>query len=457
MDRRQFLKNTSLLACAAGTAGVTSLANVISPLASADDNLADGQPLITSAPMLQNYAETSIGIAFAVNALANGFVTYGRQPDLSDGVTVMCGGYRVTDISASVMHVRLTGLLPATTYYYRIGAHAVDYKSGYNMHITGTYADPRTYAFTTAGTGAKSSFCVIGDTHANWNAFGLAVEKIAELAPACVVWDGDATNCEEKKENLVRIFLTPPIARTDYAAQTPYLLCPGNHDFRGMASRRLEEVWMYRQPDERPSRYWDLGRNFALRTGDIALVGLDTGEDKLDSDPRFAGLFAFTAYREAQTEWLRNALRRPDIAAAPFLVVVCHIPLFDPDPRANPGDVLPADAGDAYDTDFAAWQRTCAGLWGPLIKEAGCQLVIAHHQHRYRYDAPTPERPWAQIVGGGPEMELAKGHFPTVVEGQAHDGLLRIRVHNLLSRTVQEQFTFPARHRRESTKGKSRQ
>ena len=34
---------------------------------------------------------------------------------------------------------------------------------------------------------------------------------------------------------------------------------------------------MYRQPEERNPRDWDLGRNFAVRLGDIALIGLDTG------------------------------------------------------------------------------------------------------------------------------------------------------------------------------------
>jgi len=399
---------------------------------------------------LQNYAETSVGIAFAVSAMANGFVTIGRRANLSDGQTIKCGGYRTTEISDRVIQVRITGLKPATTYYYRIGADRIEYKGGYSMKVLGTETDKRIYKFTTAGKGARSHFCVINDTHVKWAAIERAIDKIAHLQPSCVIWNGDASNSEETIEAQQRIFLTPDIQRRDYAAEIPYLLCPGNHDLRGMANRHLERVWMYRQPEERQSRDWDLGRNFAVRMGDIAMIGLDTAEDKLDTNPIFAGLFNSKAYREAQAEWLRDALKQKAIANAPFLVAFCHIPLFDDNPKHNPGDIAPDDKDSRYSTDFAMWQRTCAKLWAPLLKKARCQLVITAHQHRYRYHAPTEERPWAQIVGGGPEMGEEGGHkdkrlFPTVIEGEVRDKRLHITVHNLVTGKIQDTFDFAKR------------
>ena len=83
--------------------------------------------LIASAPVLQNFAETSIGVAFAVNALANGYVLIGEEPDLSDARKVLCGGYRLCDIDERVIQVRVTGLKPATRDYYRIGADRIHY------------------------------------------------------------------------------------------------------------------------------------------------------------------------------------------------------------------------------------------------------------------------------------------------------------------------------------------
>lgn len=413
------------------------------------DEQPDG-PLIISAPVLQNYAETSVGIVFAVSAMANGYVIIGEREDLSDGRKVMCGGYRLTDISDSVIQVRVTGLRPATTYHYRIGADRIAYKGGYNMKVIGNEEPARIYHFTTAGAEAKAHFCVINDTHVQWEPFGRAIEKIAALKPSCVIWNGDASNVEETIAAQQRIFLTPDIARKDYAAEMPYLFCPGNHDLRGMANRHLERVWMYRQPEERCPRDWDLGRNFAVRMGDVALVGLDTGEDKLDTNPKFAGLFNSDAYRRAQTEWLRDVLMLDEVRTAPYIVAVCHIPLFDSDPKHNPGDVVPDDVDPRYSTDFAMWQRTCANLWTPWLQQAGCQLIITAHQHRYRYDAPTSDRPWAQVVGGGPEhaadeTDTRPDQFPTVIEGEVKNDSLVLTVHNLRTGKIQDTFTIRPR------------
>lgn len=407
--------------------------------------------------MLQNYAEASIGVAFAVSDMANGYVIIGEREDLSDGRKVLCGGFRVTDMNDKVMLVRLTGLKSATKYYYRIGADRISYEGGYKMKILGNEEDPRTYSFTTAGKDARAHFCVINDTHIKMVPFGLAIEKIASLSPSCVVWNGDACTVNETVEEQVKIFLDPDIDRKDYAARIPYLFCPGNHDDRGFANRHLERVWMFRQPEERSSRDWDLGRNFAVRMGDIALIGLDTGEDKVDTNPLFAGLFNNTEYRKAQTLWLKDALNRKEIRSAPYLVAFCHIPLFDDDPLHNPGDVYPNDTDPRYTLTWAEWQRPCARMWTPLLEKAGCQLIITGHQHRYRYDAPTKDRPWGQIVGGGPEMGYEgkgekrhpdAGKFPTVVEGKVENGKLRITTYNLMSGQVLDNLTFNKRKKR---------
>ena len=159
MKRREFIKTAVLLPVAASVSSIADAANVINPEtstavgstdASAKGSVDGGSsaadtPLITSAPMLQNYAETSVGIAFAVSAMANGFVTIGRRANLSDGQTIKCGGYRTTEISDRVIQVRITGLKPATTYYYRIGADRIEYKGGYSMKVLGTETDKRIY------------------------------------------------------------------------------------------------------------------------------------------------------------------------------------------------------------------------------------------------------------------------------------------------------------------------
>ena len=450
MKRRTFIKDTAMLVAAAGAGGALKAADRIegSVLRQAQQpspvpEPVEGDKLITSPPMLQNYAEDSMGVAFAVGALANGYVLVGEKPDLSDARKVKCGGYRLTELSDKVSQIRLTGLKPSTKYYYRIGADRIHYGGGYDMKILGNEEDPRIYSFTTAGKDSKAHFCVINDTHVNWRSIEQTIGKVISLAPSCVIWNGDASNTQETTESQVKIFLDHQTSHKDYASCTPYLFSPGNHDSRGMANRHLEKVWMFRQPEERSSRDWDLGRNFAVRMGEVALIGLDTAEDKMDTNPLFAGLFNSDAYRRAQVDWLKDVLKRKEIAKAPYLVAFCHIPLFDSDPTSNPGDIAPADKDPRYTHDFAIWQRTRAQLWGPLLDKARCQLVITAHQHCYRHDAPEPGRCWTQLVGGGPQ--LSQTEFPTVIEGKVEGGRLQITVHNITTGQVQETLSFSPR------------
>lgn len=449
MNRREFLVAGGALAATVASAGASA-----AEAKKAEPAKKPGK-LIVSPPVLQNAAETSMGVGFAVSDMANGYVKISTSPDLANARKVKCGGYRVTDMNDKIMLVRLTGLEPSTKYYYAIGADRIEYKHGYSMKIVGNEEDPKIYSFTTLGPGTSGHFCVINDTHAQMKAFGLAVDKIAELNPSCVVWNGDACNTQETIDSLVPIFYTPAIDRKDYAANLPYLFTPGNHDNRGFAARHLERALMFRQPEERLSRDWDLGRNFAVRCGDIALIGLDTGEDKLDGRDVFAGLFNMEPYRVAQRAWLEDALERPEIKSAPYIVAFCHIPLYDSDPRANPGDVDKNGDG-RYSADFAYWQRTCKNLWGPLFERHGVQLVVAAHEHKYRYDAPNEEHAWPQIVGGGPELGEVKNwktgqvtklpdRFPTVIEGKVEGGKLRVRVHDVLNRRVVGDFEYEPR------------
>lgn len=438
VSRRQFIQGTSL-AVVAG-AGCAVPERGLGKTATPPSATAPG-PLIVSAPVLQNAAETSAGVSFAVSADASGWVDYSTSPDLKGAVRAYSGEHGLMTVDDKVALIRLTGLKPATRYYYRIGADRISFKGGYAMKNLGPEVDAKIHSFTTLGAAAAGSFCVINDTHAAAAALSLELAKVAALKPSVVIWNGDASNTTETIDQAVGIFLRPHPSYPEYAADTPYMFLNGNHDYRGRFNRRLGDLMMYREITERKAEYAELGRNFVQRLGDVALIGLDTGEDKLDTNPLFAGLFKMQGYREKQARWLAEAIETPAVKTARFKVVFCHIPLFDSRPDANPGDVAPADSAPQYRHDYAIWQRTCAHLWGPSFKKAGVQCVVAAHQHQFRYDAPTADRPWAQIVGGGPELGSSDpGRFPTVIEGRVESGRLVLTVHNVQSGAVAGRF-----------------
>ena len=433
MNRREFLKGSALAVAAAGTGCATTKEESVhsTPTPTAYTSL------IASAPVLQNAAETSIGVSFAVSADASGWVEYSTSPDLKDAAKVFSGEHGLMTVDDKVALIRITGLKPATKYYYRIGADRIEFKGGYAMKNLGSEVDPKIHSFTTLGVAATGAFCVINDTHNQKGALKLVLGKVAAVGPSVVVWNGDASNTSERIEDAMDIFIHTHTDFPEYAADTPYMFLNGNHDFRGRFNRRLGDLMMFRELAERKAEYAELGRNFVQRLGDIALIGLDTGEDKLDTNPLFAGIFKMKPYREKQARWLAEVIETPAVKTAKFKVVFCHIPLFDSNPKANPGDVAPADKAPQYTHDFAIWQRTCANLWSPSFEKAGVQLVVAAHKHRFRYDAPTADRPWAQIVGGGPDLDpTKKGRFPTVIEGKVEDGNLIVTVHDVLSGKV---------------------
>ena len=76
----------------------------------------------------------------------------------------------------------------------------------------------------------------------------------------------------------------------------------------------------------------------------------------------------------------------------------------------------------------------------------GVQLVVAGHKHCFRYDPPSGDRKWAQVVGGGPDLDRRKvERFPTVIEGKVVGGKLVVKAHNVLSGGVAGEFVFERR------------
>ena len=433
MNRRNFI--LCGVAAGAGGAGLCS-----SAAAAAEGGAVAGEPLL-AAP-----SEGSVAVSWPVGTLATGGVEIGEKPDLSDARFVKSGEMPLADLDDQSLMARISGLRSATRYFYRtVTQEVLSERNPYASRIKpGRRAVGVTYSFTTPGAGAESRFAVINDTHMKWQAFKCVTAKLRALAPPVVVWNGDALNCTEEKSTAVRAFLSPEVPEQGYAAKTPVLFLPGNHDFEGQYARHVDEVVPCRPSAEHEGRFAGLKWNFAVRQGDIALVGMDTGEGVHDDDARLCGLGSFSDYRRLQAEWLEAALARPEIASAPFAVVFCHIPLFNSGPNPN-GCERPLARG------CASWVRECNEMWGPVLDRRGVQLVVCGHEHLHRWDDKVPGFRWSQVLGGGPEMGYGAGHVPddrycpTVIEGAVAEGRLAVTVHDAWRGAVLSSRTFAPR------------
>lgn len=375
--------------------------------------------LLDSPPVLQNPSVNGMTVAWAVSAPATGWVEYGPTPQL--GQIALSNDHGFRPYSDRFLSARITGLEPGRKVNYRVAAAPITFHSAYEIE-RGEEVAGEIHAFTTPDPSSeRAGFAIINDTHENVETLSELTKQLAESPVDATIWNGDLFDFITSEAQIVEQVLRPSGAA--YAANRPVLFTSGNHDVRGVMARKLDQAiipWTNELP---------LGRCFAVRYGPVAIVGLDTGEDKPDRHPNFAGLVNFEPYREAQREWLAGALKRPNIAEAQHLVVVCHIPLWG----------LPGDNGGDTLEGYAYYCKQAQDLWHPLLKQAGAQVVISGHRHHFRFDEPTDERPYPQIVSGSPKPEAA-----TFIHGSATRETLYISV-TKLDGTELGKWSFQAR------------
>ena len=139
---------------------------------------------------------------------------------------------------------------------------------------------------------AEASFAVLNDTHEKVPVLAALTAVLAKSPADFTVWNGDVFDDVNGDEQIVANVLRP--AGAAYAAERPVLFVPGNHDHRGVLARGLARAFTpWPAEPECP-------RCFAVRHGPLALVGLDTGEDKPDDHPSFLGLVDFGWHRHGR-------------------------------------------------------------------------------------------------------------------------------------------------------------
>lgn len=102
------------------------------------------------------------------------------------------------------------------------------------------------------------------------------------------------------------------LAASMSGGEIPVLYCRGNHETRGQWATEIGRYF--------PTRTGEM--YYTANYGPIAFTVLDTGEDKDDNDPEYAGLADFAAYRAREQAWL-DAL--PIAPGYDYRVCVSHM------------------------------------------------------------------------------------------------------------------------------------
>jgi predicted phosphodiesterase len=253
--------------------------------------------------------------------------------------------------------VTLTGLRPGTTYSYQAISTRVVRLNAY-WPDKGLDVESPVRQFTTLDPAKPTaSFSVITDTHEDVARINRLMKMIDWSSTDFLVHTGDAFDWVDDEDQVFRRWLTPII--TALGGRTPLIYARGNHEMRGPFARRIAD---YVPAPE--GRFY-----YARDAGPVHLLVIDTGEDKPDDTNVYAKLNRTIPYRAAELTWLKQHLTTtPRVSTAPFRVAVMHQPHW-------------------------GWLERGNADWMVAANDAGLDLLIAGHRHRFSYTPPGPNVP----------------------------------------------------------------
>ena len=316
----------------------------------------DTRPVITQGPYLVATAATTATIVWLTDTPSHSLVKYARGSGLaSTALTESVEPERDGLVPVGLRHVvHLTGLSPGTTYSYQVVSTRVVKLKAY-WPDKGLSTESPVFTFTTLDPRKPTaSFSVVTDTHEDVARIRALNKLVDWKTTDFLVHTGDAFHWLADEEQLFRNWLEPTI--TALGSTVPLVYARGNHELRGPFARQLFEY----VPNIEGRFY------FARDAGPVHLLVLDTGEDKPDDTNVYARLNRTSPYRAAELAWLRQHLAStPRVKAAPFRVIVMHQPRW-------------------------GWLADGNGPWIQAANDAGVDLVIAGHTHKFSYTPPGP-------------------------------------------------------------------
>ncbi|HTN06264.1 metallophosphoesterase family protein [Agriterribacter sp.] len=367
MQRRRFIGNISKAGLLGGllVSSTGSIANEIEALAA---HPGEGHIFLVN-PYLQAPEPDSMRVMWITNKLCYSWVEYGEGAELTQKAHETTNG--LINAYNRVNCVQLNGLKPGASYRYRVVSKEIldfePYELKYGETITSD-----TFTFQTPDPKVKEvSWLVMNDIHDRPASIPHLMKLAGNDAYDFVFFNGDMFDYQTDEEQIIRHMLAP--CADVFASRIPFLFVRGNHETRGKFARNLTDY--FSNPGQ---RYY-----YSFVRGPVHAIVLDTGEDKPDSAPVYAGIVDFDAYRKEQAVWLEKEMQTLAFKKAKFRVVMMHIPHY-------------------YSGD---WHGTlhCRELYAPLFDKYKIDFFIAGHTHRYGVFNPVKgQHNYPVIIGGGP-------------------------------------------------------
>ena len=302
--------------------------------------------------------------------------------------------------------IKITGLKPNTSYRYRIYSTEVtknqDMDTRYGRTIANDVYRGRPYRFTTPDPAKRDvHFAVVNDIHEDSQRFERLFSAVDSASLDFMFLNGDMVNNMNTVEQSFDGFLNT--ASRLFATSMPFYMARGNHETRGTQSQRY--MTLYSTPTGLPY--------YLIRKGDVAILVLDAGEDKPDTDIEYCGLSAFDAYRSEEAAWLAETLQDKAFTSAPVKIVFIHVP---PEGRSWHGQI-------EVNEKFI-----------PMLNAAGIDLMLCGHLHEHHYqERGTDGVDFPRIINSNME----------ILHIQADKDGIQVAIYDDHGKNTRN-FTFPA-------------
>lgn len=364
-NRRKFLTNAAKIA-GVGAAGFIYIRGCDNEPSEVEPGPGNTHAFITK-PYIHTTEEDKVYIRWITNLNSYSWVEFGEGEQLMHRVHAVTDG--MVNAFSRIHEVVLENLKPGTVYHYKVvSKQIIEYKPYSIKYGKTIYSNP--YQFKTFDAKANEvNWLVLNDIH-DWapsfaHLIGLHKNKPYDY----VFLNGDMYNNPEDEGQVID-FLIKPCADV-FASFKPMIFVRGNHEVRGKYAREMLDYFSFPK-----------GMYFTYKTGPVFVIVLDTGEDKEDASPVYAGLADFEPFRKKQAQWLEQVLQAEECKAATFRVVMMHIP--------------------THYTVGAKGELHSRELFTPLFNQYNVDLVISGHTHKHGVYPPNETHRYAIVIGGGP-------------------------------------------------------